>query len=161
MINNPFFNIIVDKIKMNAKLIFFMLLKAYFLFFLRKSLFIDKRYEPKKLTVYSQDFYLRRYPEYEPIFAYNKKALFKYFNTTGIKNGECASPAFDVRYYLENNRGLKDKFGYNYTAVYEYFLTKGKYVTDEFSPIFNCKYYMENNQDLKKHLGEKIGRAHV
>ena len=59
-----------------------------------------------------------------------------------------------MRYYLENNRGLKDKFGYNYTAVYEYFLTKGKYVTDEFSPIFNCKYYMENNQDLKKHLGE-------
>ena len=110
---------------MKAKIIFFVLAKLYLLFFFRKLFYIDKRYEPQVLTVYSQDFYLRKYPEYAEIFKFNKKALFKYFNTTGISEGECASPAFDVRYYLEKNQNLRRAFGYNYTATFEYFLTKG------------------------------------
>ena len=83
---------------MNAKIIFFLITKLYILFFFRKLLYIDKRYEPSTLTVYSQDFYLTKYPEYSEIFAFNKKALFHHFNTTGISEGECASPAFDIRY---------------------------------------------------------------
>ena len=125
---------------MNAKIIFFILVKLYLLFFFRKIFYIDKRYEPPVLTVYSQDFYLRKYPEYAQIFQFNKKALFKYFNSTGISEGECASPAFDVRYYLEVNQKLRLRFGYNYTAAYLYFLRRGKNETEEFSPIFNIKY---------------------
>ena len=139
---------------MKAKIIFFVLAKLYILFFFRKLFYIDKRYEPQVLTVYSQDFYLRKYPEYAEIFRFNKKALFKYFNTTGISEGECASPAFDVRYYLEKNQNLRRAFGYNYTAAFEYFLKKGKNTTEEFSPIFNINYYIENNPDLKVFLGD-------
>ena len=139
---------------MNAKILFFFLLKLYLLFFFRQLYYLDLRYEPPLLTVYSQDFYLRKYPQYEQIFKYRKKALFKYFNTTGIKAGECASPAFDIKYYLEKNPDLKYKFGDNYTAVYNYFLTEGINNTEEFSPIFNVKFYYDNNGDLKKDLEE-------
>ena len=133
---------------MSPKLLFFALLKIYLLIISKKILYTERQFEPEKLTVYSQYFYLRKYPQYAEKFAYDKKALFNYFNTTGISKGECASPAFDIQYYLEKNPQLKKKFGNNYNLAYLYFLSKGKYETDEFSPIFNAKYYFDNNRDL-------------
>ena len=140
---------------MTAKYLFFLLIKLYSLFFFKQLYYFNPKYVPSLLTVYSQDFYLRNYPSYEKILTTNNsKALFKYFNTTGIKAGECASPAFDIKYYLEKNPDLKYKFGDNYTAVYNYFLTEGINNTEEFSPIFNVKFYYDNNGDLKKDLEE-------
>ena len=141
---------------MTAKYLFFLLIKLYSLFFFKQLYYFNPKYVPSLLTVYSQDFYLRNYPSYEKILTTNNsKALFKYFNTTGIKAGECASPAFDIKYYLEKNPNLKEKFGYNYTAVYNYFLTDGIYNTEEFSPIFNAEYYYKYNPDLRDILENK------
>ena len=105
---------------MSPKLLFFALLKIYLLIISKKILYTERQFEPEKLTVYSQYFYLRKYPQYAEKFAYDKKALFNYFNTTGISKGECASPAFDIQYYLEKNPQLKKKFGNNYNLAYLY-----------------------------------------
>ena len=61
---------------------------------------------------------MRKYIELDNIFSYHKKELYKYFYISGIKDGQNASPAFYVKYYLDNNDDLKMIYGDNFTATY-------------------------------------------
>ena len=65
---------------------------------------------------------------------------YQYFLTSGIKEGHGASPAFDVKYYLNYNQDLKNAFGDNYAAAYEHFITIGKYEKRDLSPVINLLF---------------------
>ena len=106
---------------LNSKNIFIIILKIFFLLFLNRTLYINKKFDLPVLTTYIEDYYLRKYPELEEVYAYKRKQLYKYFYTSGIRDGQSASPAFDVKYYLENNDDLFI-FGNNYTLAYQHFM---------------------------------------
>ena len=94
-------------------LIFVFLLSFKILFFIAimKFLYTNIPFVPPIFTTYVEDFYLRRYPELRTPFENKGKELYKYFYKTGIKEGQGASPAFDVKYYLKNNNDLKNVLG--------------------------------------------------
>ena len=139
-------------IYLNSKHIFIIILKIFFLLLLNRTLYINKKFNPPVLTTYIEDYYLRKYPELEEVYAYKRKQLYKYFYTSGISEGQSASPAFDVRYYLENNDDLYI-FGNNYTLAYQHFMEHGKYEGRDLSPVFHLGYYINNNPDIANIFG--------
>ena len=136
--------------------IFVFLLSFKILFFIAimKFLYTNIPFVPPIFTTYVEDFYLRRYPELRTPFENKGKELYKYFYKTGIKEGQGASPAFDVKYYLNNNNDLKNVLGSNnYTAAYEHFMEYGKHEGRDLSPVFHLGYYIENNPDVATIFG--------
>ena len=132
---------------LNPKYLFVIVIKIILLLILKKTLYINKKFELPILTTYIEDYYLRKYPELNEIYAYKRKQLYKYFYNSGIRDGQSASPAFDVKYYLENNDDLII-LGNNYTLAYQHFMEHGKYEGRDLSPVFHLGYYISNNQDV-------------
>ena len=139
---------------MHPKFVLIITCKIIFLLYLNKLLYINKPINIPVLTTYVEEFYLRKYPELDQIFLNKRKELYKYFYKTGIKDGQCASPAFDVKYYLENNEDLKIALGeFNFSQAYEHFMEHGKYEGRDLSPVFHLGYYIENNPDVANIYG--------
>ena len=104
-------------------------------------------------SVFVSDFYHRKYPDLQNAFHGNSNQLFQHFMTYGIKEGRCASPAFDVSYYLNSNLDLKNAFGTNKESAYNHFLTYGVNEDRDLSPIFHLGYYKKINGDVVQAFG--------
>ena len=104
-------------------------------------------------SVFVADFYNAKYQDLNQAFKNNSGQLLNHFLTYGIKEGRCASPAFDVLYYLNVNGDLKNAFGNNYEAAYNHFITYGFNENRDLSPVFNLGYYKQNNPDVVKAFG--------
>ena len=142
---------------MDPRFLFIIVGKIFFLFFLNNTLYYNKKFDLPVLTTYIEDFYLRKYPELDSVFENKRKELYKYFYNSGIKDGQSASPAFDVKYYLQNNEDIKNTIGeFNFTGAYEHFMQFGKYEGRDLSPVFNLKYYISNNPDVANAFGNNV-----
>ena len=75
-----------------------------------------------------EDFYIRRYLELK--IKFKKKNLYQYFYERVLEDGQCASPVFDIRYYLDyndiNSYAQELQNGKDYTVSLECYQ---KYVT--------------------------------
>ena len=104
-------------------------------------------------SVFVSNFYNSKYKDLQNAFKNDSGKLLNHFLTYGIKEGRCASPAFDVSYYLNVNGDLKKAFGNNYESAYNHFLTYGCNENRDLSPVFNLGYYKQNNPDVVKAFG--------
>ena len=110
--------------------------------------------EEKMTHVFSSGFYAQRYSDLRNAFGNNERELYNHFKTCGIKEGRTASETFDVKYYLNANKDLKNAFGANgYEAAFKHANTNGIKEGRELSPVLDIKYYKEKNPDVAKAFG--------
>lgn len=105
--------------------------------------------ELKELT-FDYVFYSDKYPDLKAAFGYNEAKLYNHFIQNGIKEGRCASPIFDVKYYLNVNTDLQKVYGSkNYTGAYTHFKYYGHNELRIFSEYYNATAYKNCYADLK------------
>lgn len=86
----------------------------------------------------------------------NYAALYDHWKKHGTQEGRPASPAFDVKFYLESNKDLIDAYGEkNYTAAYNHFTTYGYKESFRLtSPVFGIQHYKDSYPDLRGYSNE-------
>ena len=118
--------------------------------------------EDLKPLVFDPVYYGNKYPDVVKALGNDPNALYNHFLKYGLEEGRCASPYFDIKYYMSQNslkmsvhcKGNYEK-GMDHFIKYAYLeaeLTGGG--AKKLSPIFDCKYYY-NNYPVLKELGLK------
>lgn len=115
--------------------------------------------EEMKPLLFDATYYGNKYPDVYKAFNGDPDLMYNHFLKYGIEEGRCASPYFDIRYYMsQNSPRMADYCKGDYEKGLEHFL---KLAYDEgelaggakkLSPIFDCKYYY-NNYPILKELG--------
>ncbi len=112
--------------------------------------------EEIKALVFNAEYYAERYPELKAAYGMDEVKLYEHYVNYGVEEGRCASPYFDVRFYMNNNgEGLREHCHGDYTVAFAHFL-KYVYETNErqnnpklLSPTFDCAYYGSTYADTK------------
>lgn len=109
-----------------------------------------------KSLVFDAQFYADSNSDLKAAFGYDEEKLYDHFLNNGIKEGRCASPYFDVAWYMNHNdAGLVAHCNGDYMTAYLHFL---QYVDDpnemtgtpkSFSKILDINYYSKKYVDLK------------
>jgi len=87
-------------------------------------------------------------------YGWNTNAGSFHWLNNGRTEGRRASPAFDVRYYLQNNPDLVQAFGAtNYKAALWHWRDSGLTEGRRASPAFDPKYYLNRYADLRNAFG--------
>ena len=102
-------------------------------------------------AVFDAEFYSRKYKDLKNVYGDD---LYKHFYSTGIKEGRCASPGFDVDYYLKANADLKKAFKSDYIEAFNHFTRFGWKENRDLSPVFHLGYYKDNNPDIGEAYGQ-------
>lgn len=106
-------------------------------------------------VVFDAHFYADKYQDLKNAFGYDEGQLKNHFFNIGMKEGRCASPIFDVSYYLNTNADVKAVYGDgNYEGAYDHFKKCGYKEDRDSSPVFNLTYYKEHNSDVANAYGE-------
>ena len=118
--------------------------------------------EELKPLVFDPVYYGNKYPDVVKALGNDGEALYNHFLKYGIEEGRCASPYFDIKYYMsQNSLKLSVHCKGNYEKGMDHFI-KFAYEEGELtgggakklSPTFDCKYYY-NNYPILKELGLK------
>lgn len=97
-------------------------------------------------------YYANTYPDLKAAFGYDSAKLLNHWKTCGIREGRGASPILDLKYYMANNKDLRDAFGStNYTRAYQHFLKHGYAEFRASSKFYNGDYYRKKYSDLKSY----------
>ncbi|MBQ2445102.1 MAG: hypothetical protein II272_01545 [Oscillospiraceae bacterium] len=112
--------------------------------------------EELKPLVFDPEYYAEKYPELKAAYGTDEAQLYKHFVNYGLEEGRCASPYFDVRFYMNNNgEQLREHCHGDYNVAFAHFV---KYVSDAnerknnpkmLSPTFDCAYYGSAYADTK------------
>jgi len=118
--------------------------------------------EEMKPLVFDATYYGSKYPDVYKAFNGDPDKMYNHFLKYGIEEGRCASPYFDIRYYMSQNSAKMADYckgdcekGFDHFLKYAYEeteLTGGG--AKKLSPLFDCKYYYSNYPVLKE-LGLK------
>ena len=118
--------------------------------------------EELKPLVFDPVYYGNRYPDVVKALGNDAEALYNHFLKYGLEEGRCASPYFDIKYYMsQNSLKMSVHCKGNYEKGMDHFI-KFAYEEGELtgggakklSPTFDCKYYY-NNYPVLKELGLK------
>ncbi|MBR6825830.1 MAG: hypothetical protein IKM59_04705, partial [Oscillospiraceae bacterium] len=112
--------------------------------------------EELKPLVFNPEYYAEKYPELKAAYGTDEAQLYNHFVNYGLEEGRCASPYFDVRFYMNNNgEQLREHCHGDYNVAFAHFV---KYVSDAnerknnpklLSPTFDCAYYGSAYADTK------------
>ena len=96
-----------------------------------------------KPYVFDAKYYADHNADLKKAYGYDEETLYWHFVNFGIEEGRCASPFFDVKFYMNQNG---QNFLYNYKGDYEkafkHFLSNYKSTTlMQLSPIFDAAVY--------------------
>lgn len=127
--------------------------KSYPLGYSRIDGYGRPNYGEKKDTIvfFDEQFYKRVYSDVKGL---SGSQLLDHYVSHGIKEGRVPSPAFDPKWYLENNADLKNVFKTDYKAAYEHFCKHGIKEGRESSFVFGISEYRSANPDIKAVLGK-------
>ena len=113
---------------------------------------------PEKVRpyVFDAEYYAEKYPDLKTAYGTDEAKLYQHFIELGIEEGRCASPFFDVRFYMNHNgEELREHCHGDYTVAFAHFL-EYVYETNErqnnpkiLSPTFDCAYYGSTYTDTK------------
>ncbi|MBQ2446370.1 MAG: MBL fold metallo-hydrolase, partial [Oscillospiraceae bacterium] len=115
-----------------------------------------------KPYVFSATYYADRYSDLKEAYGTDEGKLYEHFIKYGIEEGRCASPFFDVRFYINNNtRSFRETMKGNYEKAFKHFLSNYK-STDlmklslTFDPMVYQDFHKELSTqfDLLKHYAE-------
>ena len=101
--------------------------------------------------VFNAAYYRSRYAD---LASYSDSDAQNHWINYGISEGRCASPVFDVKYYLANHADLTNAFGStNYSAAIIHFVDNGVREGRQASENFNLNCYKNNYPDLNAAFG--------
>ncbi|MBR4308363.1 MAG: MBL fold metallo-hydrolase [Oscillospiraceae bacterium] len=117
--------------------------------------------EEMKPLIFDPTYYADKYSDLKKTFGDDAQSLYNHFLKFGIEEGRCASPYFDIKYYMSQNslkmsdhcKGDYEK-GLDHFLKYAYLETELTGAAKKFSVQFDCKYYY-NNYPILKELGLK------
>ncbi len=118
--------------------------------------------EEMKPLVFDATYYANKYSDVKNAFGSDEAKLYNHFLKYGIEEGRCASPYFDIKYYMsQNSAKMADYCKGNYEKGFDHFLTyayeEGELTgggAKKLSVTFDCKYYY-NTYPILKELGLK------
>ena len=118
--------------------------------------------EELKPLVFDATYYANKYADVKKAYGDDEAKLYNHFLKYGIEEGRCASPYFDVKYYMsQNSARMSDTYKGNYEKGFGHFLTNAYVETEltgggakKLSIEFDCKYYY-NSYPILKELGLK------
>ncbi len=114
--------------------------------------------EEMKPLVFDATYYANKYADVKKAFGSDEAKLYDHFLKYGIEEGRCASPYFDIKYYMsQNSLKMSTYCKGNYERGFDHFI---KYAYEEteltgggakkLSPLFDCKYYYKTYPILKE-----------
>ena len=112
---------------------------------------------PDKLRpyVFDAEFYAQRYPDLKAAYGTDEVKLYQHFIEYGIEEGRCASPFFDVSFYLnQNDYNLRYVLHGDYTRAFNHFINNMESTSEltnypkQLSPIFDTGYYVKVYPEL-------------
>ncbi len=117
--------------------------------------------EEMKPLIFDPTYYANKYADVKKAFGDDAEKLYNHFLKYGIEEGRCASPYFDIKYYMSQN-SLKMSYycsgdyekGLDHFLKYAYLETELTGAAKKLSPQFDCKYYYKNYPVLQE-LGLK------
>lgn len=118
--------------------------------------------EELKPLVFDATYYANKYADVKKAFGSDEEKLYTHFLKYGVEEGRCASPYFDIKYYMsQNSLKMATYCKGDYEKGMDHFI---KYAFEEaeltgggakkLSPLFDCKYYY-NTYPILKELGLK------
>ena len=112
---------------------------------------------PEKLRpyVFDPEFYANNYADVKATCGTDEEALYRHFVEYGIEEGRCASPYFDVSFYLNQNEyNLRYSFHGDYTQAFAHFVSNMdraealRNSPKQLSPLFDTGYYAQAYPEL-------------
>ncbi len=103
-----------------------------------------------KPYVFNATYYAERYADLKEAYGTDEAKLYKHFINYGIEEGRCASPFFDVRYYMNyNSQNFQEIMKGDYEKAFKHFLSNYKSTTlMKLSPDFDPGVYQGSHKDL-------------
>ena len=103
-----------------------------------------------KPYVFDATYYADRYPDLKAAYGTDQGKLYEHFVNYGIEEGRCASPFFDVRFYMNHNtQSFRDTMKGNYEKAFKHFLSNYKSTAlMALSPTFDPGVYQDTHKEL-------------
>lgn len=108
-----------------------------------------------KPLVFDASFYADSYQDLKNAFGYDEAMLYNHFINNGIREGRCASPYFDIKWYMtQNDQGLIDACNGDTVFAMNHFLSFVKDKTEmsntpkKMSQVFDTGFYADKYSEL-------------
>ncbi len=94
-------------------------------------------------VIFDVEFYWEKYPDVAESMKGDVYRTFMHFMKIGLSEGYSASPAFSIKYYANENEGLKTLYSKDYYGAMHHFIKYGQNEQRGVSPMLETAYYME------------------
>ncbi|MBE6928599.1 MAG: hypothetical protein E7467_09005 [Ruminococcaceae bacterium] len=104
-----------------------------------------------KPYIFDTQYYADQHPDLKNAYGYDEEKLYKHFVNFGIEEGRCASPFFDIRFYMNQNgqNFLYTNKG-DYEKAFQHFVSNYKSTKlMKLSPTFDPNVYVTMHTDLE------------
>jgi len=103
-----------------------------------------------KPLVFEAQYYANRYPDLKAAYGTDETKLYNHFINYGIEEGRCASPLFDVKFYMNHNsQNFQETMKGNYDKAFKHFLSNCNTTTlMRLSPLFDASVYAASHSNL-------------
>ncbi|MBQ2445798.1 MAG: MBL fold metallo-hydrolase [Oscillospiraceae bacterium] len=108
--------------------------------------------EELKPLVFDGEYYAKRYADLMDAYGIDEGKLYEHYVNYGIEEGRCASPYFDVKFYMnQNGQSFRESMKGDYEKAFRHFLSHVD-STDlmKLSENFDAAYYAAQNPELKE-----------
>lgn len=116
--------------------------------------------------IYLDSFYVRANPDLSDALGnhFTYEDARQHWLEYGLAEGRVASPAFQVKVYLQLNPDLQDSFlnengEIDYVAAANHWLSTGIHQGRQASSVFDVQYYLSANPDVYKYFGTDFAQA--
>ncbi len=105
-----------------------------------------------KPFVFDAAYYANQYPDLREIYGSDESRLYEHFINYGIEEGRCASPYFDVKFYMnQNTQNFRETMKGDYEKAFKHFLANiNSTALMKLSENFDAAYYAAQNPELKE-----------
>lgn len=110
----------------------------------RENRLFSKEVTAVKDVIFDAEFYWEKYPDVAETMNGDVYRSFCHFLKVGLGKGYSASPAFNIKYYINENDGLKTLYDKDYYGAMHHFLEYGQNEQRGVSPMLETAYYIEN-----------------
>ncbi len=106
--------------------------------------------EELKAYVFDAEYYANRYADLKAAYGSDEAKLYEHFVNYGIEEGRCASPYFDVKFYMnQNGQSFRESMKGDYEKAFNHFIANTESATLlKLSETFDTSYYAGQNPDL-------------
>ncbi|MBR6826389.1 MAG: MBL fold metallo-hydrolase [Oscillospiraceae bacterium] len=107
--------------------------------------------EELKPLVFNAEYYADRYADLKEAYGTDEGKLYEHFVNYGIEEGRCASPYFDVKFYMnQNGQSFRETMKGDYEKAFKHFLENAETATlMKLSETFDAAYYGQRHPELQ------------